>query len=349
MLWILGKQFAFWLMELFVSFGMLTTAVTKRRPDFSTVFEQWHAFHYYLENLLVQNNPILAFVAAILLFTINVLNFFTWHVVLFFNNRVGPFFGSPELKQGSNDRQLPEFQEISPPSSFMYKCLNPYQPLLPSVRLLTEFCKFRYFCCYPNEFTGFRSFCILHGKDRELQFVLEMVHIIDYVCQGFMNANEFFDEQQMKLLMTFRELPRSILIVNGKFLSSVVLPGHQQGEVPPNWVAHATLCMWRKYVLPNSPRELACVKRGYVGAVPINPCSIDLRDRFMKLVDVTAVAYAGLEKLLSAYSIDEIKQEIQIKTHGTHVLKSPSMLQQWQAIRRYELFIEQQRQVDVQT
>jgi len=305
---------------------------------FTFIKKQRLNLRFQLDELRNHKNQIISFAVTILLLCTRLMEFIIYHLISFLSERF-------ELKQETtiNHPNLPAFKEISPPNPLVYKTLNPYLPLLPSVRILGEFCKFRYFCSYPNEFTAFRSFCHLHGRHHELQFVLEMVHIIDYVCQSFLNAKDFFDPQQLQLLLTFRELPRSILLVNGKFMGAARLPGHNPNEMPPNWVAHATLVMWHSYVLPTAPRQLACVRNGFVGAVPQDPMKMDLRVRFMKLIDVFAVAYASVEKLLSSYSIAEMKKEVKKKTNGTHILKSASMLQQWHNVRQFELNMQQKQ------
>jgi len=313
-------------------------ASTTKESTFSAINEQHKLLLVFLKGLSNEHkNPFLALLAALLLCVIRVLESILWRSVSFWYQKV------PEPQQDSDKITLPAFKEISPPTPLMYKTYNPNQPLLPSVRILTEFCKFRYFCSYPNEFTGFRSFCNLHNKDRELQFILETIHVIDYVCRGFLNANTFFDSQQVQLLLTFQQLPRSILVVNGKFTGSVVLPSHQPNENPVTWVDNATVNLWLTYVLPTAPRQLRCVRNGFIGS-PDDPASIDLRFRVMKLVDIFACSYAAIEKLLSTYSVDEIKSQVNRKTNGTHVLKSQSLLQQWHQIRELELQHEQQQQ-----
>lgn len=301
--------------------------------------EQYKLLLNFLKGLSNQpkQSPFLALLAALLLCVIHVVESVYFRTIFFWRN----VQANPE--QESDKSSLPAFKEISPPNPLMYKTYNPNQPLLPSVRILTEFCKFRYFCSYPNEFTAFRSFCNLHNKDRELQFILETIHVIDYVCRGFLNANTFFDSQQVQLLLTFQQLPRSILVVNGKFTGSVVLPSHQPNENPLTWVSNATINLWLTYVLPGAPRQLRCVRNGFIGS-PDDPASIDLRYRVMKLVDIFACAYASIEKLLGAYTVDEMKLEIDKKTNGTHILKSQSLLQQWQQIRELEIRHEQQQQ-----
>lgn len=287
-----------------------------------------------------KKHPILSFLCTILLFFLRLFILVCGTIQVLLQH-----FGlvAKKSKQGSEDSAVPAFNEISPPSPLLYKSLNPHEPLLPNVRILSQFCKFRYFCSSPNEFTAFRSFCTLHRKDRELQFILEMIHVIDYLCQGFSNARAFFDPQQVKLLLTFRQLPRSILVVNGKFLGSVVLPTHVPGENPAVWVGNATINLWLTYVLPTAKRRLSCVQHGFIGT-PQSPASMDLQLRFMKLVDVFACAYRDVEKLLAAYSIEQIKREVAKKTEGTHVLKSQTMMHQWHNIRQYELKLQQQQQ-----
>lgn len=221
-------------------------------------------------------------------------------------------------------------------SPVLYKSYSSQQPFLPPVEIFHEFPKFWLFCSHPDYFTAFRSFCLFEKKDQELQFILEMVHLCDYVCQAFLNANSFFDEKQIRFLWTFRQVPRSILVVNGRFVSSAVLPPHFDNENPEAWVANATLLLMHTYLLPTSRRQLACTKHGWCGAPP-DPNRMNLRCRLDKLVDCMACSYATIEKIMRNKTVEQIKREVDDETEGAYLVRSTSMRKQWESIREIEL------------
>jgi len=225
-----------------------------------------------------------------------------------------------------------------PPQIFRYHIADQIsEPILPpSVQIFSEFEKFRTFCSHPHEFTALRSYCILRGKQHDLQFVLEMVHVCDYMCQAFLNAESFFLPNHVQILLSLRQLPRSVLVVNGRFSCSQILPHHQANENPLQWVHNALSLLWQQYCLPNSHRKLTCVK-GQYWPTPHREENFDLRIRLAKLLDCMAVSYCHIEKLLRGYSVKQLRSMIHEKTQGSHVINSASLYQQWEKVRRYEL------------
>jgi hypothetical protein len=223
--------------------------------------------------------------------------------------------------------------EVQP---FVYKSTSSFQPFLPTVQIFSEYEKFWTFCTHPDYFTAFRSYCLFEKRDQELQFILEMVHLCDYVCQGFLNANSFFDDKQIKFLWTFRQIPRSILVVNGRFVSSAVLPPHVNNENPEAWVANATVTLFTAYLLPQSRRQLSCTKQGWCGPAG-NPSQLCLRARLDKLIDCMACSYATIERIVRNKSVEQIKREVDEETEGAYLVRSASMRKQWESIREIEL------------
>lgn len=252
-------------------------------------------------------------------------------------------FGQQQSVDGASRKKTAEAEttdvvassvvEVTP---FVYKSTSSVQPFLPSVEIFSEYSKFWTFCTHPDYFTAFRSYCLFEKRDQELQFILEMIHLCDYVCQGFLNANSFFNEKQIKFLWTFRQVPRSILVVNGRFVSSAVLPPHYGNENPEVWVANATTLLFNAYLLPTSRRQLSCTKQGWCGPAE-DPSRLCLRSRLDKLVDCMACSYATIEKILRNKSVVRIKREVDEETEGAYLVRSASMRKQWESIREIEL------------
>lgn len=271
------------------------------------------------------------FVSRVLLFFLSCSEFM---VLLIFDN-MNWFLGwkwSKEIEDQSGINEQSPKCEIP----LLYKPITPRLPLLPPVRIFHQFHKFRSFFFHPDDFCALRCFCVIRKRDPELQYILEMIHFVDYICQAFLNADTFFNQTQIKMLLLFRQLPRSILVVNGRYASSIRIPDHYSNERPEEWVNKASLTMWHAYLIPNSRRQLNCTRQGWC-KTKFDGQHLPLRARVSKLLDCMAGAYADLERMIKFYSRDGIKNEIRDQCGTTFQINSSTLLQKWETIRALEM------------
>lgn len=210
--------------------------------------------------------------------------------------------------------------------------------LPPHVRIFSHFEDFKAFCGHPNDFTCFRTYCVIKKRDRELAYIFEVIHVCDYIGHAFMNAVDFFEPKHFNLLSILRQVPRSILVVNGKFICSQVLPDHEFNENPEAWVINALQILWKEYCLPGGKKQLNCCRMDHFGNTQLSQeRDLDLKQRIGKLLDILAVAYQRLEKLFHGRSVELIRSEVERLAGSSHILNSPSMIHQWSQIRQFEL------------
>lgn len=222
---------------------------------------------------------------------------------------------------------------------YYYEIVNQSEPILPPcVYILSHFEEFKSFCVHPNEFTCFRTYCVIKKRERELGYIFEIIHLCDYIGHVFMNAADFFEPKQIDLLAAFRQIPRSILVVNGKFLCSQILPEHEPNENPAQWVINALQILWKEYCLPGGQKQLHCCKIfEQFDQATSQSKDLNLKERIAKLVDILAVAYGRVEQLFHHRSADFIRIEVGRLAGGSHIIQSPSMTQRWHQIRQFEL------------
>lgn len=220
-----------------------------------------------------------------------------------------------------------------------YEINSQTKPFLPThVRIFSHFEDFKAFCGHPNDFTCFRTYCVIKKRDRELAYIFEVIHVIDYIGHAFMNAVDFFEQKHFTLLFTLRQVPRSILVVNGKFICSQVLPDHENNENPEAWVINALQILWKEYCLPGGKKQLYCCRMDPFDNTQLShERDLDLKQRIGKILDVLAVAYQRIEKLFHGRSVELIRSDVDRLAGNSHILNSQSMIHQWSQIRDFEL------------
>lgn len=231
-----------------------------------------------------------------------------------------------------------------PPPQLQYTTICGSEPFLPpSCTLFHHFDQFQQFCSHPDYFTSLRTYCLMKKTENELQFILEMVHLCDYICQAFINADQFFDTRQFPMLISFRQLPRSVLVVNGRFICSATLPEHELNENPEQWVLKAVTNLWVEYCLPNARHQLRISKSGWC-TQEVGFENVPLRLRIVKLVDIFAHTYSRFERIFLGETVKSIRAVVEEKAGTTHCIRSASMMQKWSDIRNYELAVLSQQQ-----